>query len=199
MLRGFDHDPRHHLGGEQADDRQQIAGPVVLQQQREKYRRRAEHHQPRVGSTNFTARSAGLSTPRVCRKWRLPLKKIIRPINIPIPARAKPICQPYHCAASPQAMGAAIEPTLPAAYSSETAVATRVVVSVQFAEQAADIGFKQAVAADNDRQRDVQTPCGGRLNAQHHMAEGHQQRPGNYRRAVAEQAVGKPAAENRVT
>ena len=29
------------------------------------------------------------------------------------------------------------------------------------------------------------------------MAEGHQQRPGNYRRAVAEQAVGKPAAENR--
>lgn len=28
------------------------------------------------------------------------------------------------------------------------------------------------------------------------MAEGHQQRPGNYRRAVAEQAVGKPAAEN---
>ena len=45
MLRGFDHDPRHHLGGEQADDRQQIAGPVVLQQQREKYRRQAEHHQ----------------------------------------------------------------------------------------------------------------------------------------------------------
>ena len=79
----------------------------------------------------------------------------------------------------------------------ETAVATRVVVSVQFAKQAADIGFKQAVAADDDRQRDVQTPCGGRLNAQHHMAEGHQQRPGNYRRAVAEQAVGKPAAENR--
>lgn len=97
-------------------------------------------------------------------------------------------------------MGAAIEPTLPAAYSSEKPPhATRVVVSVQFAEQAADIGFKQAVAADDDRQRDVQTPCGGRLNAQHHMAEGHQQRPGNYRRAVAEQAVGKPAAENRVT
>lgn len=29
------------------------------------------------------------------------------------------------------------------------------------------------------------------------MAEGHQQRPGNHRRAVAEQAVGKPAAKNR--
>ena len=79
----------------------------------------------------------------------------------------------------------------------KAAVATRIVVGVEFAKQAADIGFEQAIAADNDRQRDVQAPCGGRLNAQHHVAESHQQRPGNHRRAVAEQAVGKPAAENR--
>ena len=30
MLWGFDHDPRHHLGGEQADDRQQIICSPVL-------------------------------------------------------------------------------------------------------------------------------------------------------------------------
>ncbi|VDR29164.1 Uncharacterised protein [Raoultella terrigena] len=34
---------------------------------------------------------------------------------MPIPASAKPMCQPYHWAVSPQAIGAAIEPTFPAA------------------------------------------------------------------------------------
>ena len=40
----------------EADDRQQIAGPVVLQQQREEHRGQAEHHQlasPRYGKRKF--------------------------------------------------------------------------------------------------------------------------------------------------
>ena len=71
-----------------------------------------------------------------------------------------------------------------------------VVNGVELAQQAADVGFEQAVAADNDRQREVQTPGCIRFNAQHDVAERHQQRAGNDRRAIAEQAVGKPAAEN---
>ena len=50
MFRGFDHNADYHLGGEHANYRQQIAGPVIFQQQRKEHRRNAEHHhQPAPG------------------------------------------------------------------------------------------------------------------------------------------------------
>ena len=79
----------------------------------------------------------------------------------------------------------------------ETTVATLVVGRIQLAEQTADIGLKQAVAADNNRQRQIQTPDCVRLDAEHHVAERHQYRTGNHCRSVTEQAVGEPAAQNR--
>ncbi len=56
----------------------------------------------------------------------------------------------------------------------ETAVAAMVIRRVKLAEQAADIGFKQAIAADNYRQRNIQAPGRVGFDAEHHVAERHQ-------------------------
>ena len=79
----------------------------------------------------------------------------------------------------------------------KTAVAARVGGFIQLAEQAADVGFKQPVAADNNRQRQIEEGRGDFAGAEHQMADGHQQRAEHYRHAVAQQLIGQEAAENR--
>ena len=67
----------------------------------------------------------------------------------------------------------------------EAAIATRIGGFVQFAQQTADVGFKQPVAADDDRQRQVEEGRGGFAGPEHQMANGHQQRAEHDRHPVA--------------
>ncbi len=67
----------------------------------------------------------------------------------------------------------------------ETAIATRIGGFVQLAQQTADVGFKQPVAADDDRQRQVEEDRGGFAGPEHQMANGHQQRAEHDRHPVA--------------
>ena len=67
----------------------------------------------------------------------------------------------------------------------KAAIATRIGGFVQLAQQTADVGFKQPVAADDDRQRQVQEKRSGFAGPEHQMANGHQQRAEHDRHPVA--------------
>ena len=176
MLRRFDHNARHHLGGEHAHDRQQIAGPVILQQQREKHRRNAEHHhQPAPGRQHKLYRPQRLfidaarvaevaATAEENHQADKHADSRQRKADMPaVPLRRQP-------AGDRRGDGADVTGGV---QQRKTAVAARVVNGVELAQQAADVGFEQAVAADNDRQREVQAPGGIGFHAQHHVAKRH--------------------------
>ena len=67
----------------------------------------------------------------------------------------------------------------------KAAIATRIGGFVQLPQQTADVGFKQPVAADDDRQRQVEEDWGGFAGSEHQMANGHQQRAEHDRHPVA--------------
>ena len=78
----------------------------------------------------------------------------------------------------------------------EAAVATWIGRFVQFAQQAADVGLKQPIAADDNCQRQVEEHRRDFAGAKHHMADDHQQCAEHDRHAVAEHFIRQIATED---
>ena len=79
----------------------------------------------------------------------------------------------------------------------EAAIAAWIGGFVQLSQQAADVGFKQSVTADDDGERQIEEGRRNFAGAQHQMANGHQQRAEHHRHSVAEEFIGQETAENR--
>ena len=160
VLRKRKHNARHNSGGDSAHQHQQITSRIVFQQQGKQQRRDAQcQQQPapdRKGKFNRSQRRA-INMLRMA-KMAMTANKHHQANEHANACQRKAGMPAVPLRRQPAGDGGRDGADIPGCVEQgKSAVASGIVRGVKLAQQTANIGFKQAVATDNNRQREIQT------------------------------------------